>query len=367
MKLYYRAIEGTNTKTRRLAYLTAILKELRQSSLSEQVLLNRIVTWSLDHQADIYNYYVHTGEITSTRKNSAGTHYLEVTTRAKLIVPLAGMYRITRIGSVLIALIMRTYQPNPNPFFLTVPEKLFYSYCLLKTDADLLLTVVDSLFERRDISLAILQETFKENFLRRLNNKLLSVQDEALRQQLRDRKLKVEDEWKKPERYAEHIVPPRLNWLLDLGFLKAVPFRHHGFEFTDEAQQFISALPHFGEFCLHDVTDQWLDLEYWKVAASTLAGFEFSKNWKEVDEEKQYSLMRTLLAEAFSVFRYAVVPKISLLQIMLYLSIRLLLEHQISAGPSVLTEWFSSAPVIDGQRYEVRLSPRENESYLIIL
>ncbi len=30
MKLQYRAIEGTNTKTRRLAYLTAILLILRQ-------------------------------------------------------------------------------------------------------------------------------------------------------------------------------------------------------------------------------------------------------------------------------------------------------------------------------------------------
>ena len=366
MKLQYRAIEGTNTKTRRLAYFTAILLALRQNSLSEQVLLNRVIAWSQDHQADLYSYYAPTGEITSTRRNSASIHYLEVAAKAKLLVPLAGMYRITRIGSVLTAL-MRTYQLNPNPFFLTSVEKLFYVYCLLKTDADLLLTIIDNLLERREMSLAILQQTFKESFLKRLDNKLLSTQDAALREQLRDRKIKVQEEWKKPERYAEHIIPPRLNWLLDLGFLEAVPFRQHHFEFIDGGRQFLSSLPRFGEFCFCDVTDQWLDLDYWKAVARTLVEIGSPVDWTGVDKETQYSLMRTILAEAFHVFRYSFVPKISLTQIMLYLSIRVLLDHRIVASPAVLTEWFSSARVMDGRRYEVRLSPRENESYLIIL
>lgn len=319
MKLRYRAIEGTNTKTRRLAYLTAILSALRQSSLSEQVLLNRITVWSQDHQADLSDYYVVTGNITSTRKNSASIHYLEVAVKAKLLVPLAGMYQVTRLGSTLTAL-LKTYQLSANPFFLTSAEKLFYAYCLLRADADLLLTVVDSLFERSGVSLAVLQQTFRESFLQRLDNKLRFIQDDFSRQQIRDRKIKVENEWKKPERYAEHIIPSRLNWLLDLGILEAVQFRQHHFVFTNEGRRFLSALPCFGEFCSRDVTDQWLNLDYWNIVARTLVEIESPVDWTAVTIETQYSLMRTVMAEAFSVFRYAVVPKISLLQIMLYLS-----------------------------------------------
>ena len=366
MKVQYRAIEGTNTKTRRLAYLTAILFILRQNGLSELLLVHRTKTWSSDHQIDLSNYYVHTGEITSTRKNSASLHYLDLAVRLKLIVPLSGMYQITRIGSVLTKLI-ETYEQNANPFFLNSVEKIFYTYCLLKADADILLTVVDNLLIQEEPSIALLQQNFKENFLKRLDNKAISVTDRRVKQQLRDRRIKIETEWEHPERYAEHIVPPRLNWLLDLGFLQSIPFSQHRFLFTEEGEGFLSALPCFGPTHMRDVTDQWLDIDYWKVVTKVIAEIEAPVDWREVESEKQYDLMRTLLTEAFSVFHYSLVPRISLSQIMLYLSIRFLLDYRIITGPVVLTQWFSSARIMDGRQYEVRLSPRENESYLIIM
>src|SRR2546426_600992 len=245
MKLQYRAIEGTNTKTRRLAYLTAILLTLRQGSLSVQSLLKKLTIWSSEHHADLFRYYVHTGEITSTQKNSASTHYLDFAVKLKLIVLLSGMYQITRIGSVQAALI-KTYEQNPNPFLLNSAEKIFYTYCLLKADADILLTLVDSLLTRKEMSLALLQKTFQENFLGRLNAKLLSVQDEAVRMQLRDRRMKIK-EWRHVERYVEHIVPPRLNWLLDLGILEHGAYSQHRFQFTEAGRLFLLSLPYLEE------------------------------------------------------------------------------------------------------------------------
>src|SRR6266568_1667003 len=266
--------------------------------------------------------------------------------------------------NVLVAL-MKSYEPNPNHFFLNLAEKIFYTYCILKADADIFLTIVDSLF-KEDASLISLQQTFQDKFLKRLDVKILTVQDERVRLQLRDRLREVK-EWGKPERYAEHLVPPRLNWLLDLGFLEPIPFRQHCFKSTGAGQLFLSSLLCIGEPCFHDVSDQWLDLEYWQIIAQTLVEIGSPVNWMGVDLETQYNLMGILLAEAFHLFRYSFVPRISLIQIMLYLSIRLLLDHHIVASPAALTEWFSSARVMDERRYEVRLSPRENESYLIIL
>lgn len=366
MKLQYRAIDGTNTKTRRLAYLTAILLMLRQGGLSEQVLLSKLTKWSQDHRVDLDSYYVQTGEITFTRKNSASTHYLDFATKLKLIVSLSGIYQIARTGSVLAALI-KSYEQKPNPFFLNPAEVIFYIYCLLKADADILLTLADTIPTKQDITLGYLQQTFQGDFLERLNAKLRSVQDEAVRMQIRDRQLKIR-EWKHVERYVEHIVPPRLNWLLDLEFLEHSAFRHHRFQFTEAGRFFISSLPCFlEEPCFHDVSDQWLGFEYWQAIAKTLLPFESLVHWSEVISKEQYVTMEALLAESFRVFHYSLVPRISLTQIMLYLSIRLLLDNRIIASPTVLTEWFLTARVMNGRRYEVRLSPRENESYLIIL
>lgn len=364
MKLQYRALEGINTKSRRLAYLTVILLILDHSSLSAPLLLKKLTIWSLEHHADLLHYHVPTGEITSTQKNSSSIHYLDLAAKLKLIVPLSGIYQITRTGSVLFALI-KSYEQKPNPFFLNAAEKIFYIYCLLQADADILLTLVDNLLTQQELTLGSLQQIFQENFLERLNTKLRSVQNEVLRMQIRDRQLKIK-QWRHVKRYVEHIVPPRLNWLLDLGFLENSVFRHHRLQFTETGRLFFSSLPCFSEDpCVHDVSDQWLNFEYWQAIAEVLLPFKSLAQWTEVLNKEQH--MERLLVEAFNVFHYSLVPRISLTQIMLYLSIRLLLDKQIIASPAALTEWFLTARVINGLRYEVRLSPRENESYIIIL
>ena len=116
MKFRYRALEGTNTKTRRLAYLTAILSLLRREGLSERLLLNKLLRWSQERQSDLRNYWVQTGEVTSTRRNSAGARYLNLATKGGLIAQIVGMHRATRVGLVLFAL-TRHYGVNTNPFF----------------------------------------------------------------------------------------------------------------------------------------------------------------------------------------------------------------------------------------------------------
>ncbi len=362
-RLAYRALEGTNTKTRRLAYLTAIISMLGRRSLSEQSLLSRLVRWSQEHKRYLDSYWVQTGEVTSTRRNSAGARYLKLATKAGLVTLIAGVYRVTRIGLVLSALIGH-YGVNDNPFYLTPAEGLFYTYWILNTDADLFLTVLGRIARQADVSLSQLQRTFQSDFLKRLEQKISVCQDEALRRRLLERRIRVSDEWQKPERYAEHLVPPRLNWSLDLGFLEAGKFRRHRYALTTSGARFLSALPYPGDDGFHDVTDQWLASEYWNVATRTLLGLESLVDWDQA-EKRRDSILKQLLGETFEAFRHTPVPKVSLTQAVLYLSIRLLVDHHIGANPSRLGEWLSVPRVIEGRRYEVRLSPRENESYLL--
>jgi hypothetical protein len=87
MRLRYRALEGTNTKTRRLAYLTATTLLLSRESLSEHLLLTRLAQWSQENRTALMDYWVQTGEITSTRRSSAGARYLYLATKAGIITP----------------------------------------------------------------------------------------------------------------------------------------------------------------------------------------------------------------------------------------------------------------------------------------
>lgn len=363
-RLDYRAVEGTNTKTRRLAYLTAIISLLEHNSWKERGLLAKIAQWSHDHRLDLNAYWVQTGEITSTRRNSAGARYLHLATNLGLIAPISGTYRATRVGLVLFAFTDEK-RTSTNPFFLTHAECLFYLYLLLDRDADILLTVTDYLREHPGAALAQLQRDFQEVFLHRLSQKIALSRDDMVRQSLLERRGRVEL-WRKPERYAEHIVPPRLNWLLDLGLLEPGRFRRHRYFFTETGRRFLSAIPRLGDSQLCDVSSGWLDSDFWVAAASGLIDKEAIMLWDQVDDERRREVCAPLLEEVFKAFRHTAVPKVSLTQALLYLSVRLVLDQGIGAGPASLAKWLSASQTLDGCRYEVRFSPRENESYLIV-
>ncbi len=359
MRLKYRVLEGTNTKIRRLAYLTAILAILGDNSLSERLLLIKLLHWSQERQKNLQNYWVQTGAVTSTRRNSAGARYLNWAAKGGLVVSVAGSYRATRMGLTLSTL-LKHYTKRSNPFFLNQVELLFYLYWLLSQDADMLLTILERIEKQPGISLVELQRDFQQDFLRRLGQKQNSCSDSILQQQLRERRIVITREWKKPARYAEHLAPPRLNWLLDLGFLEPGVFRKHRYTFTENGRNFISQLPHIDDF--RDVTDEWLMSGYWEAAVN----IESLRRWEQIGNEKQYELTKALLPQTFKAFRYTFVPKIPLTQALLYFTFRTLLDHQIIVTPAQLKAYLSSSQIVDGRRYEVRLSPRENESYLLM-
>jgi hypothetical protein len=88
--------------------------------------------------------------------------------------------------------------------------------------------------------------------------------------------------------------------------------------------------------------------------------------WSSLGTDEQNALMAEALVTAFRLFRRTTVPRVSLTPAILYLSIFLLTERETMATPLELTKWLSSPRSLEGRRYEVRLSARENESYLII-
>jgi len=226
---------------------------------------------------------------------------------------------------------------------------------------------MDHVAQAEESYLSHLQKSFQTDFLRRLEQKSPVCQDESVRQYLLERRTKVSNEWMKPEKYAEHLVPPRLNWLLDLGFLKQNEFRQHYYVFRAEGTDLLSVIPTLecGSFH-HDITERWLASEYWEIAARTLTHIESQVCWERIDEEQKCNLAKPLLLEIFEVFRYSSVPKVSLTQALLYLVIRILMDHKIIVCPVILGDWLSLPRVIDRRRYAVRFSPRENESYITV-
>lgn len=361
-ELAYRAIEATNTKVRRLAYLTAIVSILGRTALNQQVLLARLVRWSQEHKSHLDEYWSQTGEITCTRRNSAGAYYLDWASALGIIASISGEYRLTRLGLTLWAL--KTIEQD-NPFVLTDAERLFYTYLLLEKDADILLTILTRLQEQPGIGLAGLQKTYQQDLINRLAHKGQIVEDERLKEQLRDRRLAIETAWKKPARYAEHIVPPRLNWLLDLGFLETATFQRHQYYLTEAGSRFLGNLPRYNDaFC--DISASWLSADFWPLAATHLLNIQPGQLWNELNEEERFTVGISRLKEAFDTFHRSIIPKVSLTQVLLYMAVKLILENHVLVSLTELTQWLSVPRTINGWCYQVRLSSQENVSYIVL-
>jgi len=361
-RLEYRVLENTNTQTRRLAYVTALISILGRRSLPEKVLLARILRWGQAHQERLNQYWVQTGAVGSTRRNSAGARYLDLASKLGLIASISGEYHLTQVGLALSAL---KNVEQGNPFVLTDAERLFYTYLLLEKDADVLLTILRRLQEQPGIGLSALQKIYQQDFVNRLIVKGRVVEDEHLREQLRDRRLAIEAGWKKPARYAEHIVPPRLNWLLDLGFLEPTAFQRHRYHLTNAGVTLIENLPHFDK-AFYDVSATWLSGDFWRLTPRSLLNIQNARPWNSLNEEEQLTVCAPRLKEAFGIFQRSMVPKVSLMQALFYITVRLILEDHILVSFADLTHWLSVPRTIEGWCYQARLSPQENVSYIVM-
>lgn len=364
LEIRYRALEGTNTRTRRLAYISAIIKIIGTTDVSRIGILTRLLDWSESNRRFLHDFWADSGEVTQTSSNSSAHRYLDLVVGLRLATQTAGIFRLTRMGLVLYALIREC--SRSNPFFLSDAEEIFFLYWLLRIDADPLLTVIDILLERPDARLAYIQERYQNNLIQRLSTKLSLSKDELVQRDLLDRKYFIQDKWKSPKRYVEHIVPPRLNWLLDIEFFEPGLFRHHQFHFMKSGEEFLSKLPTLGDTNLHDVSDHWLDTEFWHAAGSFIDKPNQLRLWDETNPQAEIELyVSRYLERAFAAFRHTMVPKISLTQAIIYIGISLLANERIVLSPSSLSKWLETPKVFSNRQYEVRYSPRENERYLI--
>lgn len=363
-EIQYRALGETNTQTRRLAYLSAITRLVATMDISREKLITKLLGWSQSTQDRLKDYWVSTGEITQTPKNSSIKRYIDLSLAIGLIAQVSSSFCLTRTGTVFYALIRDIKQFNP--FFLSNMEKAFYLYLLLSKDSDLLLTIADLLIKYPDMDLSNIQEQFQDEIIARLNTKLSFARDEITRQELLDRRNIIQHSWRSPKRYAEHIVPPRLNWLLDLDFLEPGSFKRHHFCFTEQGGRFFSGLPTVGESGLHDVSGNWLDADFWSLAANTVLQSHPPKFSKDIDELTNFDICIPYIEEAFKAFRYSVVPKISLTEALLYVSLAVLIQEGVVISPTSLSKWLETPRVFAHRQFEIRYSPRENERYVIM-
>lgn len=371
-----RELTNVNTQVRRLGYFPALLRLACNQNLGTDILSTRFEAWGRKHQSHLKEYTNTTGDIVPSKKvrpskalksrlpqqriPNAIRVYVEFSHLIGWLTQISGVEAITRIGRILPTLDkVFTQDSYINPFVLPLYRRLFFIYELWRQDADVLSTVIHQI-SSEPTPLKRLQEGFAQSFQNHLNQRIRAAVSETENTELLERSRAI-DEWQSPARYAEQFVPTRLNWLHDLGLARFEPRSNCGCYLTPEGQLFRERLNSLEAFA-----DGWSEKAFFKRVADCFTTDGAASLPFKFDAEHK-SILTFRLKETLELFRSGPVPKFSVPQVTLFLSILMLGKENIAVDRNDILEVLSQAiPFDDNQIIETRMSARENEAYIIL-
>jgi hypothetical protein len=217
----------TNTKTRRLGYLNLIINLFENSTyFPVSYLEKKIENISSYYNEDLLDYGVSNkgddkGLIKRTRNGSSSKPYVRLLEELNLLTQINNSYILTKQSKVYFHLSkdLKKIGGVKNIFKLKELDKLFFLRQILISDTLYIWAIIDIMF--------IIQKptdtmSIKKLFVNYVKNDLNIIQHNSNNNLTKKKILELKkriSSWEKPIVYLEHIIEPRINWLLDLGIV----------------------------------------------------------------------------------------------------------------------------------------------------
>jgi len=363
----FRIVTAGNTQVRRLGYFTAISQHLPLSTPNVDSLARSLLKWAAEHQEHLKEYARERdgqGAI-NPELPSGARRYLSVADGLQFVAKTGDRIVLSRFGDLL--RILALLEKTRNPFFLSHAELLFYAYWLLLNDADFLLLIMDAASEGQGLQLGDLQAQFQHRFIKRLEAKWDLVSDIAGQRELDNAVNRARYKWQNPERYAEHIVPTRAGWLLDLGFLEPGEFKKNKYVLSKQGAHLRELLEVIPSTNLRDVTGDWLWKRSFSNIEESLRTVANKGSWDSLSDQERLLLLERPMGEAYGYFPLLGMRACSMLPALIYCVIVLTVQHNIEINLADLASWIDKYGASVGFSYGIHLSPLETDSYIYLL
>ncbi len=353
-----RILGSTNTQTRRLGYIVQICKLLADSYAPNTVLQKRIEGWAEENNSALRKHVSDKGQLGRSARSYGARRYIQLAQKLHLITNISGYLRPTVTGRVLLKLDNKSGQDNP--FRLGNKTILLFLFQLLLLDADYLLPTLQLThsYDKQDQLLEVYQKTLS-NRLRVMETEIKSL---LLRSEAHER-LETIARWTNPVKYLEHIVLPRLHWLLDLELLDWNSFQAlRIFEPSAAGAYLINHIPVLDRHLF--ANRSWCQ----NILPSVLTqGFGFECTlWHLLDEESQMSLVEEYVDIGFRLFHTEIQYRISAYQLALFMILDLSFEKNIAVGLEDIKQAFKRFAKSGRIHWDFFWSATDNDGYLLL-
>ena len=358
-----RLIESLHTTARQLLVCSQIVKLLSNIQLPAALLNKLLCKWSLEEEISNKFYRNSKGKITDNGiATTAFTHYLDLCDSLGLISDLNGFYSNTRLGHLFLHFFSNEKSGNGS---IGLSEKVIYSFQLLNIDADGILLVMDLLSEGTTPKT---QNGLLQRFKEKLNNRLTAKKENALhsiKELISEKYRTVNFVWKHAEKYAEHILIPRCEWLASLGWVfiekkgssTIYSLTATGTNIYRSTEQIL------GTYEIKDINQNWLFSKTFGVFNMTFPN-DKRTDFSSLGQDQKNKMIGSSLTSALKIVKTSNSFRIPLFDALLYIC----LEHFI--GLRVVTELLDVLEIIkkgiifDNRQFLVKEEGRINESYI---
>jgi hypothetical protein len=340
------------------------LRTIGNRSSSITILRDVLNKWSIEQEKKSPFYRDHNGILTNDGKSTtAFPYYIELMINLGFLSKINEVVRASKYGTLFLTLDKFS---NSTSFF-SDTEKLFYLFFLLQKDADniiLILTMIDENNGSADNT--FLRSQYEDYLKQRLKikaNHSKSFSQIAITDKLRQ----VEHVWQNAKEYSKHIIPPRIEWMVDIGLLKEDNSKRlKSFEFSGIGRAFFNSLEFIDDTNLKDINDIWLMDKFIHQFHDLIGEENEINNFDLLDFNSVNNFLGEILPLAYKELDTDGVRRLSAYPFYVYIMIFGLLKYNLAISFSSLKAKLSQSFSTEEYTFAFREASRVNESYLTV-
>lgn len=224
-------ILSLNTKVRRIGYFKILsLFLIENKKIPASSINKKFENYCLNYRDLLEENLYKKGVVSATKTGISAKPYIDAADDLGHINRINNIYYSGKSFKVFQTL-QGDYSNSVNVFELSDFDRIFFLESILKTDYFYFKCLLELLFIEGNTTYSTLVKMFQNQLFSRLENykQTNSYGDRKSLNNI-DMILKRIKKWEKAEVYLEHIIMPRLNWMLDFGIIKGA---NNEFEITE--------------------------------------------------------------------------------------------------------------------------------------
>ncbi|ASM40158.1 hypothetical protein CSPB12327_07005 [Campylobacter sp. RM12327] len=333
------------TKVRRLAYIKMIMGLFYESNNYPDNVFNRKIELEADKRKfDLLSHINTKGIIEISRTGNSPKAYIDFAISLRMLYIQNNRYALSKFGKVFNVLRKKLDNPTDNYFILQYYEKIFFLFFILQNDNFYFWSLLEIIYiQGNKTTIKNLKSEFKEYIIKEL--RFIVEHSKISNKEKIEMNLQIKKiiNWK--ESYLEHIVEPRVNWMLDLDLLDKDEFLKNNIILSQKGLKFLSGLSSYYDIFQEKFTivNQLLCMDFFSLMSEV-----YSIKASYVDKS-DIILVKKYIDESFRLFKTMAPNRVTASQAIIYSCFLMLFKEEKIIDPC------------DIQKY---LSGKENREYI---